>query len=59
MDEIRSVNWDRNDIPVPVVRFLKSLLDPEAFGWAVTPEVRQEVIKLLKGEVDGIKDRYE
>ena len=59
MDEIRSVNWDRNDIPVPVVRFLKSLLDPEAFGWAVTPEVRQEVIKLLKGEADGIKDRYE
>ena len=59
MDEIRSVNWDRNDIPVPVVRFLKSLLDPEAFGWAVTPEIRKEVIKLLKGEGSGIKDRYE
>ena len=59
MDEIRPDSWNRNDIPVPVVRFLKSLLDPEAFGWAVTPEVRQEVIKLLKGEVDGIKDRYE
>lgn len=59
MDEIRSDSWDRNDLPVPVVRFLKSLLDPDAYGWAVTPEIRREVIKLLKGEVNGIKNRYE
>lgn len=59
MDEIRSDSRASNDIPVPVVRFLRSLLDPEGLGWAVSLEVRQEVIKLLKGEGSGIKDRYE
>ena len=30
-----------------VVNFLKELLHPEGFGWAVTPEVRKEAHQLL------------
>ena len=30
-----------------VVHFLKELLHPEGFGWAVTPEVRREAHELL------------
>lgn len=58
MDEIRSDNRTTDDLPLPVVRFLRSLLDPEGLGWAVNAEVRKEAIKLL-GEKSGIKDRYE
>jgi hypothetical protein len=58
VDEIRSDNRTIDDLPLPVVRFLRSLLDPEGLGWAVTAEVRKEAIKLL-GEKSGIKDRYE
>jgi hypothetical protein len=58
VDEIRSDNRTTDDLPLPVVRFLRSLLDPEGLGWAVNAEVRKEAIKLL-GEKSGIKDRYE
>ena len=30
-----------------VVHFLKELLHPEGFAWAVTPEVRREAHQLL------------
>ena len=30
-----------------VIYFLKELLDPEGFGWAVTTEVRREAYQLL------------
>jgi len=30
-----------------VIYFLKELLDPEGFGWAVTDEVRREAHQLL------------
>ena len=30
-----------------VVHFLKELLHPEGFAWAVTPEVRREAHELL------------
>jgi hypothetical protein len=30
-----------------VVSFLKELLHPEGFAWAVTPEVRREAHRLL------------
>lgn len=30
-----------------VIYFLKELLDPEGFGWAVTSEVREEAKQLL------------
>ena len=30
-----------------VVRFLQELLNPEGFGWSVTPEVRKESKRLL------------
>ena len=30
-----------------IVQFLKELLHPEGFAWAVTPEVRKEAHQLL------------
>jgi hypothetical protein len=34
-------------IKVMFVKFLRSLLDPEQFGYAVSQEVRQEAKRLL------------
>jgi hypothetical protein len=31
-----------------VIAFLKSLLNPEEYGWAVTQEIRDEAKKLLE-----------
>lgn len=59
MDEIRTDNLSADALPAPVARFLKALIDPEQYGWAVSAEVRREAIKLLNGERNGIKDRYE
>lgn len=59
MDEIRPDGVSTDALPVPVAKFLKSLIDPDQYGWAVSAEVRKEAIKLLNGERSGIKDRYE
>lgn len=59
MDEIRPNSVPTDALPAPVARFLKSLIDPDQYGWAVSAEVRKEAIKLLNGERNGIKDRYE
>ena len=59
MDENCNHNLSSGALPVPVAKFLKSLIDPERYGWAVSAEVRREAIKLLNGERNGIKDRYE
>ena len=37
----------KNKTEEKVVYFLKELLHPEGFAWAVTPEVRKEAHQLL------------
>jgi hypothetical protein len=37
----------KNKAEEKVVYFLKELLHPEGFAWAVTPEVRREAHQLL------------
>jgi hypothetical protein len=37
----------KNKAEEKVVYFLKELLHPEGFAWAVTPEVRKEAHQLL------------
>ena len=37
----------KNKTEEEVVYFLKELLHPEGFAWAVTPEVRKEAHQLL------------
>ena len=37
----------KNKTEEKVVYFLKELLHPEGFAWAVTPEVRREAHQLL------------
>ena len=37
----------KTETETEVVGFLKELLHPEGFGWAVTPEVRREAHQLL------------
>ena len=37
----------KNKAEEKVVSFLKELLHPEGFAWAVTPEVRREAHRLL------------
>ena len=59
MDEIRNTCATADALPAPVAKFLKALIDPDQYGWAVSAEVRREAIKLLNGERNGIKDRYE
>jgi hypothetical protein len=41
MHEVKPLNDE------DVYRFLKNLLDPEMYGWAVTAEVRGEARRLL------------
>lgn len=36
--------------------FLKALLDPEMFGWAVSEEVRQEAKRQLEAYEDHDRD---
>ncbi len=49
-EEIRTLTEQRDDEEARVkvcVKFLRELLHPEYFGWAVTQEIREQVRKTL------------
>lgn len=45
----------RQDLPEEVYHFLKDLLDPEMYGYAVTEEVRNRARELLEKKGTEIK----
>lgn len=56
MIAIMTTNTVPHQLPLDseVQKFLKNLLDPEMYGWAVTEEVRNEARRLL-----GIHTQHE